>query len=62
MEENRSNIGLKRLIQQFKNEFEIEENINYYSFKDFSKSRRKYLKFMLKGASCQGTHCEGNRI
>ncbi len=55
MEHNtEKNIGLQRLVQQLKNDFDIEENINYYSFEDFEKSRRKYLIFMLKGTTCQG--------
>ena len=50
MKYNKSrNIGMELLIQQYKNKFEIDENINYYSFKDFLKAERKYLKYMLEG-------------
>ncbi len=45
----KKNIGMARLIKRLKNKFEIEENLNYYSFKDFVKARRKYLKYMVKG-------------
>ncbi len=45
------NIGIKLLIQQYKQKFETEENINYYAYKDFVKAERKYLKFMLNGNS-----------
>lgn len=50
------NIGIKRLIQKFRAEFETEENINYYSFEDFVKAKRKYLKFMLEGESTPRKH------
>lgn len=50
---NNKNIGIERLIQRFRAEFEIEENINHYSFDDFLKAQRKYLKFMLEGNSAQ---------
>ena len=42
--------GIKLLINRFTNQFEVEENINYYLFKDFVRARRKYLKYMLEGA------------
>ena len=41
---------MELLIQQYKNKFEIDENINHYSFKDFLKAERKYLKYMLEGS------------
>jgi len=48
--------GIKLLITRFTNQFEVEENINYYLFKDFVRARRKYLKYMLEGA------CGTNKI
>ncbi len=51
MENNKkSNIGMERLIQKHRAKFETEENINYYSYKDFVKAERKYLKFVLEGS------------
>ncbi len=44
-----NNIGMELLIQRVRHEFETEENINHYLFDDFVKSRRKYLKYVLKG-------------
>ncbi len=44
------NIEMKLLIQRYRDKFEIAENINYYSFKDFLKAKRKYLKYMLEGS------------
>lgn len=42
--------GITLLVRRFTNDFEIDENINYYSFNDFLKARRKYVKFMLDGS------------
>ena len=42
-------IGMKRLIKQYKEKFETEENINYYAYKDFVQAERKYIKFVLDG-------------
>jgi hypothetical protein len=44
------NIGMERLIQQYKKKFETDENLNYYSYKDFLRAQRKYLKYMLEGS------------
>jgi hypothetical protein len=44
-----TNIGTKRIIDRLRAEFEIEENINYYSVNDFLTAQRKYIKFMLDG-------------
>ena len=51
MDNWKKNKGLKLLINRFTNQFEVEENINYYLFKDFVRARRKYLKYMLEGSS-----------
>ena len=42
--------GMELLIRQYREKFETEENINYYSFEDFIKAERKYLKFMIEGS------------
>ncbi len=48
MQNNTSkNIGMGLLIQQYKNKFETEENINHYSYKDFVQAERKYIKYIL---------------
>jgi len=48
MRENKSkNRGIELLIQKHKQEFETEENINYYNYKDFVRAERKYIKFAL---------------
>ncbi len=44
---------MELLIQRHTEKFETEENINYYSYKDFVKAKRKYLKYVLEGPSCE---------
>ncbi len=46
----RRSIGMVLLIQKYRNKFEIDENINYYSFKDFLRAERKYIQYMTKGS------------
>ena len=43
------NTGIKQLINKYRRKFETAENINYYTYKDFRRAERKYLKIMLKG-------------
>lgn len=55
MQNNKNkNIGLERLIQKYKREFETDENINYYNYPDFVRAQRKYIKFLLGTASSNG--------
>lgn len=50
MKDNKSrNIGMELLIQQYRKNFNTEENLNYYAAKDFLKAERKYLKYMIEG-------------
>lgn len=44
-------IGLELLLQQYKKDFETEENINYYTDKDFNRAKRKYIKYLLGNSS-----------
>jgi len=39
--------GIDLLVQQYKKQFRIKENLNYYSKEDYKKAERKYLKFVL---------------
>ncbi|MDJ0829608.1 MAG: hypothetical protein QNI92_07145 [Desulfobacterales bacterium] len=40
--------GIKLLIEKYRDQFRIPENINYYSEKDLKIAERKYLKFILR--------------
>lgn len=54
MKNKKENNGIQLLIRQYKKQFETEENINYYSYKDFIKAERKFIKFALGGAFAPG--------
>jgi hypothetical protein len=41
------NAGIDLLVRQYKKQFRIKENLNYYSEEDYKKVERKYLKFAL---------------
>jgi hypothetical protein len=43
------NASLKVLIEYYRNEFRISENLNYYLPKDLKIAERKFLKFRLDG-------------
>lgn len=46
----KKNIGRELLIQRYTKKFETKENLNYYSYKDFLRAKRKYLKYVLGGS------------
>jgi hypothetical protein len=43
------NSGMKRLIEEFRLRFRIQENINNYSEDAFREAERKFIKFSLFG-------------
>ena len=56
METHKRNTGIELLVDRFTTQFEVEENINYYSYKDYLRAKRKYLKYMLEGAYITNRH------
>ena len=44
---NEKRLGMDRLIRRYRHQFEIEENLNYYSYDDFLRAQRKYIKYLL---------------
>ena len=44
---NEKRLGMDRLIRRYRHQFEIEENLNYYSYTDFIRAQRKYIKYLL---------------
>ncbi|MFP4029958.1 MAG: hypothetical protein ACLFRG_11250 [Desulfococcaceae bacterium] len=42
-------IGLRRLIRRYRNEFRNPENLNHYAEEDFREAERKYIRFCLTG-------------
>ncbi len=44
--------GAKLLVNKYKNNFRIPENINYYSKADYERAEKKYLRFCLTTGMC----------
>jgi len=40
--------GMERLVETYRVQFQIEENVNYYSQEDYRAAERKYLKYVLE--------------
>jgi hypothetical protein len=45
--------GAKLLVNKYKNNFRIPENINYYSKADYERAEKKYLRFCLNTGMCE---------
>lgn len=39
--------GIELLIQRFREEFRIPENLNYYSQEDYQNAEKKFIRFCL---------------
>ncbi len=44
--------GMDRLVEKYRRQFRIPENLNYYSERDFHHAEREYLRFCLTRGSC----------
>jgi hypothetical protein len=40
--------GIQRLIQKYRQDFRIRENLEYYSGDDYERAERGYVQFCLK--------------
>jgi hypothetical protein len=40
--------GLHNLAMYYQSLFDIEENINYYSWNDYQNAKRKFVKYLMK--------------
>ncbi len=40
--------GIEKLIDKYKKEFRIRENINHYTYEDYLKAEKVYVRFCLK--------------
>lgn len=45
--------GLKSLIKEYKDQFDIPENRNHYSIIDYQEAEKRYVKHCLQKGSCQ---------
>ncbi len=44
--------GMDRLVEKYRRQFRIPENLNYYAEGDYHRAERKYLRFCLLRGSC----------
>lgn len=44
--------GMDRLVEKYRQQFRIPENLNYYSERDFERAERAYLRLCLNRGSC----------
>ncbi len=44
--------GIKLLIKEYKNQFNIPENLDHYSPKNYSKAQKGYVKYCLQNGRC----------
>ena len=44
--------GMDRLVEKYRQQFRIPENLNYYSERDLHHAEREYLRFCLSSGSC----------
>ncbi len=44
--------GMDRLVEKYRRQFRIPENLNYYSEGDYHQAERQYLHFCLRRGSC----------
>ena len=52
--DHNKNCGLKLLVQKHRKEFQIPENLNFYSEKNYKIAERKYLKYALGMGESKG--------
>lgn len=44
--------GMDRLVEKYRRQFRIPENLDYYSERDFQFAEREYLRFCLTRGAC----------
>lgn len=44
--------GMDRLVEKYRRQFRIPENLNHYAEADFHQAEREYLRFCLSRGSC----------
>jgi len=46
--DTRDENGLQILAMYYQSLFDIEENLNYYSWNDYQSAKRKFVKYLMK--------------
>jgi hypothetical protein len=44
--------GMDRLVEKYRRQFRISENLDYYSERDYHRAERDYLRFCLSRGAC----------
>ncbi len=44
--------GIDRIVDRYRQQFRVPENLDYYSENDFHEAERQYLRFCLTHGSC----------
>ena len=44
--------GMDRLVEKYRRQFRIPENLNHYAESDYHRAERHYLRFCLQSGSC----------
>ena len=44
--------GIDRIVDKYRQQFRVPENLDYYSKRDFHKAERQYLRFCLTTGEC----------
>ncbi len=44
-----TNNGIKLLVQKYREQFRISENLDHYSEREYREAERKYVKLCLRG-------------
>lgn len=44
--------GMDRLVEKYRRQFRIPENLDYYTESDYQRAERDYLRFCLTSGSC----------
>ena len=54
--EDRAPEGIKQLVQKYKQEFRIPENLNHYAVEDYRAAEKQFVRFCLKNGCVSETN------
>jgi hypothetical protein len=47
--------GIKQLVEKYRQEFRIPENVKYYTHADYRNAEKQFIKFCLKNGPAAGS-------
>lgn len=45
--------GIRLLVKEYKNQFKIPENLDFYKQEDYQKAEKEYVRYCLQKGRCQ---------